>query len=152
MTDNETKQKNKELCERYPFLIPWDRFNNDYEFTMLDEMPYGWRIAFGEQMCEEIRRTLTRSGGELALRMYRVLRIKEEFGGLRWCDYNGSADVDKIVDKYTKLSEVTCIRCGKPATQVSCEYISPFCSGCAKELSKDNYIEFTPLLGIDEER
>ena len=55
---------NRELIERYPFLMPrncWtgkipEEFN--YSYTELDAMPDGWRKAFGERMCEEIREAL----------------------------------------------------------------------------------------------
>ena len=54
-------QENKELIKRYPFLLPRNRWTGevaedyDYHYTELDGMPDGWRIAFGKQMCEEIR-------------------------------------------------------------------------------------------------
>ena len=55
-----TKEENKALIERFPFLMPHNRFTDkipedfDYHYTELDAMPDGWRIAFGEQMCQEI--------------------------------------------------------------------------------------------------
>lgn len=74
------KEYNKQLCEKYPFLIPRNRWSGmriteaqnggywpgepgaipeyDYEYTELDNMPKGWRIAFSEQMCEEIKQEL----------------------------------------------------------------------------------------------
>ena len=61
---HQTKKINKALCERYPFLIPWNRFTGkfiksyDYSFTELDSMEDGWRNAFGLKMCEEIRDAL----------------------------------------------------------------------------------------------
>lgn len=97
-TDN-IKQKNRELCERFPFLIPSNRWSGiriteadkggffpgkpdvipeyDYEYTELDSMPDGWRVAFGEQMCQEIMDEL------VANRMvddYRITQIKEKYG------------------------------------------------------------------------
>lgn len=55
---------NRRLTEKYPFLIPRNRWTDviskdyDYTYTELDAMPDGWRWAFGEQMCEEIRNAL----------------------------------------------------------------------------------------------
>lgn len=160
---------NKELCERYPFLIPFNRFSGmrmtdprasqggfwpgspdeipdpyNYEYTELDEMPDGWRNAFGEQMCEEIREALLKFGGEEALDRYRVEQIKEKFGYLRWYDCYGCKEVDDIISKYEEISENTCIRCGKPATMISLGWISPFCGDCAEELGKNEYIKFAP--------
>lgn len=51
-------EENKNLIEHYPFLLPWDGWNDtvredyDYSYTELDEMPRGWRKAFGEMMME----------------------------------------------------------------------------------------------------
>ena len=63
----EVKQRNRELCEKYPFLIPRNRWSGmriteaqdggfwpgdhdkipeyDWEYTELDEMPDGWRLS-----------------------------------------------------------------------------------------------------------
>ena len=152
----ETKRKNRELCEKYPFLIPSNRWSGiriteaegggywpgdpdaipeyDYEFTELDDMPDGWRIAFGEQMCEELKRELLKYGGEKALQEYRIVQVKEKYGQLRWYTDWTSDMLEKIVDRYTELSERTCIRCGKPATQISTGWISPWCDECAKQI------------------
>lgn len=71
------------LCGRYPFLIPrydWSGEiikNYDYTSTYLDDIPVGWKIAFGEMMCEEIRQELVRCN---YLDEYRILQIKEKYG------------------------------------------------------------------------
>lgn len=153
----QTRKRNRELCEKYPFLIPSNRWSGiriteaegggywpgdpdaipeyDYEYTELDEMPDGWRIAFGEQMCEELKQELLKSGGEEALQEYRIVQIKEKYGFLRWYD-NGCTSRwwREILPKYEALSERTCIRCGKPATQISTGWISPWCDECAKSI------------------
>lgn len=154
----EIKERNRKLCERYPFLIPSNRWSGmriteaegggywpgdpeeipeyNYEFTELDDMPDGWRIAFGEQMCEELKQELLKSGGEKALNDYRIVQIKEKYGYLRWYD-NGCTErwCREILPKYEALSERTCIRCGKPATLISTGWISPWCDECAKGIS-----------------
>lgn len=137
--------KNKKLCRRYPFLIPRNRWTGKiiwkvpefetkkYEYTELDAMPTGWRTAFGEQMCEEIRKELIKNN---CLNKYYIMQIKEKFGELRWYDLGGPAEVEKIIDKYSKLSERTCICCGRPATKISMGWISPYCDKCAEALAK----------------
>lgn len=61
------KESNQKLIERFPFLIPRNRWTGkvpedyDYSYTELDSMPDGWRKAFGEQMCEDIRDELVHS-------------------------------------------------------------------------------------------
>ena len=130
-----TVEYNRELCKRYPFLKPGGaRFNDDgfdYTYTLLDDMPDGWRIAFGERLCEELLKSLERAGGD-RLEDYAVIQIKEKFGGLRWYD-NGLTDEGyEILDKYKKLSERTCICCGKPATKITKGWISPYCDDCIR--------------------
>lgn len=103
----------------------------NYEFTELDDMPDGWRDAFGIQMCEEIREALLAAGGEKALREYRITQIKEKYGSLRWYDMGSTKEILDIISKYAEMSKRICVRCGKPATQVSCGWISPWCDECA---------------------
>lgn len=107
----------------------------DYEYTELDDMPDGWRIAFGEQMCEEIRNALLEYGGEQALNDYRVTQIKEKYGYLRWYEYWTTDKLQEIITKYEDLSELTCIACGKPAVYVSTGWISPWCEECSKKIT-----------------
>lgn len=129
--------ENKELIERYPFLAPRDWFTGEvkegynYEYTLLDEMPHGWRIAFGEDMCEEIRESLIRNG---CLKEYLVEQIKEKYGSLCWYGVNGVDEVEyEIIPKYEKISAKTCIECGSPATKISKGWIRPYCDACAKQ-------------------
>lgn len=138
-----TKEENKALCERFPFLIPSNRRTGkkiteaqdwipeyDYEYTELDDMPDGWRIAFGEQLCEELKDVLMR---DECLDEYRITQIKEKFGSLRWYDFGNTYDGYKIISKYENLSRKTCIVCGKPATRITTGWISPYCDDCVGE-------------------
>lgn len=128
-------QKNKELIERYPFLMPRNLWTNeipenyDFSHTYLDDMPDGWRIAFGEEICEEILEELISTN---TLETYRIIQVKEKFGGLRWYDEGGSDRIgQEIVPKYAARSMQTCIHCGKPATKKSTGWIAPWCDDCA---------------------
>ena len=115
--------KNWILVNKYPFLMPkyWNKDNMtyeadkdyDYTWTELDAMPDGWRKAFGEMMCEEIKEELIRCN---CLDEYMIEEIKEKLGMLRWHD-NGTpmgCNVSQIIDKYSVLSENICIICGQP--------------------------------------
>lgn len=131
-------QENKELIERYPFLLPRNRWTGkvsdsyDYSYTELDAMPKGWKIAFGKQICEEIREELIRAN---YLDKYRISQIKEKYGSLRWYDFGATEKILKeIIPKYERLSERTCIKCGKPATKISLGWVSPWCDNCADEI------------------
>lgn len=152
--ETKIKEFNKALLEKYPWLTPTNRWTGkkitdcmngkqkgfwlndpdkypeyDYTYTELDDMPDGWRIAFGDQMCEEIHQELVKFN---FLNEYRIVQIKEKYGTLRWYD-NGCPSGSKIydiIDKYEELSEKTCIECGKPAKWLSTGWISPFCDDC----------------------
>lgn len=141
--------RNKELCERYPFLIPRNRWTGKilweyprsswfyvrpYTFTELDAMPTGWRKAFGIQMCEEIKNVLIKGK---YLHDYRVVQVKSKWAELRWYDDGAPSSIyhelQDVIDKYTELSRKTCICCGRPATKLSCGWIDPFCTKCAEK-------------------
>ena len=51
-------------------------------------MPSGWRLAFGEQMCEDLKNIFILAQERPLkhfdyLPAYRILQIKEKYGGLR---------------------------------------------------------------------
>lgn len=130
-------EHNKELIEKYPWLLPHNRWtgevvdNYDYSFTELDDMPDGWRIAFGEQFCADIQHELDKLRPETAAD-FRVLQIKEKFGQLRFYTNWVTEGIDEVIRRYENLSERTCIECGAPATKITTGWISPFCDKCAK--------------------
>ena len=165
LTEEETKQRNRELCEKYPFLIPSNRFSGkriteccgpdgeegywpgdpkehpdyDFSYTELDDLPEGWRIAFGEDICKEIMDELVEHD---LVDKYRITQIKEKYGSLRWYD-NGGTDklYHEIIPKYERLSMRTCIGCGKPASLISTGWICPWCDDCAA----DGYGTYVPI-------
>lgn len=112
------------LCGKYPFLIPrydWSGEiikNYDYTSTYLDDIPVGWKIAFGEMMCEEIKQELIRCN---YLDEFRIIQAKEKFGGLRIYTNGEPVDckVQQIIDKYSTLSENICVICGKPDVPIT---------------------------------
>lgn len=127
---------NKELIAEYPFLLPRNVFTNkvldnyDYSYTLLDDMPKGWKLAFGEQMCKELKEVLIEEG---FLDDYMVLQIKEKYGQLRWYDNYGSEKLWNIISKYETLSEHTCIECGNRGIMRDDGWISPYCDACYKK-------------------
>ena len=137
---------NKNLCEKYPFLVPRNRFSGkvvddyDYSYTELDAMPEGWRFAFGEKICEEIMQELNKIENEKVRFSYRIVQIKEKFGYLRWYTNWSTIGLDNIIRKYEQISERTCIKCGAAATKISNGWISPYCDGCAKSLGIDSFV------------
>lgn len=137
-------QRNKELIERYPFLMPNDWKEEgleeyDYSYTELDGLPTGWRIAFGEELCEEILQELVATN---TLETYEVSQIKEKFGELRWYDEGGSPRIwHEILPKYEQLAARTCVCCGKPATKRSRNWVSPWCDACAETTTRERFVD-----------
>lgn len=93
-------------------------------FTYLDSIPEGWRKAFGKELCNEIRSCLIKE--KKLFTGMRITQIKEKYGTLRIGGFY-SRGISEILNKYSELSEKTCIICGKPATYISQGYICPYC-------------------------
>ena len=130
---------NKELCDKYPWLIPTNRWTGrridgweKYEYSEFDSIPRGWRIAFGEEMIKELdeeMQTWTAAERE----NFRITDIKEKWGHL--CLYtNGESEkFREIVSKYTQRSKRICIHCGRPARWITRGWYMPLCDICAHE-------------------
>ena len=137
----EIKQYNKELIKNYPFLMPYRVVtgepleNYDYEFTWLDDMEDGWRIAFGIQMMEELKEALIKIN---FLDKYKLMQVKEKYGSLRWYDNGHSNEMNNIIAKYEDLSERTCGFCGEKAEFISKGWIYPYCKKCANEFIENS--------------
>ncbi len=138
---------NQELIEKYPFLAPrnvWtDQIETDSDYTVLDDMPDGWRIAFGEELCARIKDALLEEGGTTLLNKYRVYQIKEKWGVLCWYGNFVTDKIYKILAHYEQLSAITCIQCGKPATKVSRGWIEPLCDECG---TGDDYMGLESIM------
>ena len=143
---------NKALLEKYPWLTPYNVWTGkldegyNYESTWADDIPDGWRLAFGDQMLEELNNLLTKYGLEDE---YRIVQIKEKFGGLRWYD-NGFyeecyEEYQTWLNKYEDLSFTTCIVCGKPAIGYTKGWITPLCKDCMKDMPYDPIEEYKTL-------
>lgn len=139
-------EKNKELCKKYHFLIPTNRWTGDivkdydYTWTELDSMPEGWRKSFGENLCKEIKEALDKIDEVHSHKVssnYRILQIKEKYGRLRWYTNWSTKELDDIIYKYEDISIRTCIDCGEPATKITLNWISPYCEDCSKNYSKE---------------
>ena len=122
------REKNKQLCEKYPFLIPHNLWNSkvvgeyNYEYTWLDFMPPGWKKAFGEQMVEEITNALGN-----AMEIYRIYDVKERRGRLQWSDSIASLKIENIKEKYEEISTLTCSICGQPGTLGTYGWVALVC-------------------------
>ena len=83
------KESNQKLIERFPFLIPRNRWTGkvpedyDYSYTELDSMPDGWRKAFGEQMASRRKKPRCSSSNTVPTQRHRIMRLHFSKGGKR---------------------------------------------------------------------
>lgn len=121
---------NEEIIEKYPWTVSKDDYSGE-NFCIIEDMPTGWRKAFGDEMLQEFDDLLTKYDCK---QDYHIVQIKEKFGELRWYDdgvpHEAYNEYIKLIDKYTTKSIYTCIHCGKPATCITCGWNMPFCNDC----------------------
>ena len=137
------RTENQQLIERYPFIRPQHSLSGahsiGFESTVLDDMPVGWRTAFGEDLCKEIMEELVRNN---CVDSYQVLQIKEKYGELRWYSQGGTERIHReIVPKYERMSRRICIQCGQPATLVSKSWVTPLCNACVEQILRPEYVD-----------
>lgn len=131
-----TPEENRQLCDRYPFL---DCGDESYETTWADDMPEGWWSAFGEQLCDEIKKELIKYK---FLDEYKIIQVKEKYGMLRIYDDGipEGCKVWDIIEKYSVLSENICAFCGKPdVPMMTWGWVLPMCYEHAN--NKEEYEE-----------
>lgn len=105
-----------------------------------DFLPEGWTDTFIPEMKKELANTL----GDYVYD-FTVFQIKEKYGAMRiywsWADrkYNSnevidlteiSEEVEAIINKYSMISEKTCVICGKEATNTTTGWVMPMCDYC----------------------
>ena len=132
--------KNWLFCLRFPFYRMSDKKNpfTRYDYTWYDEIPYGWRKAFGIEMSKEIKRV-----GKACIKdtnrnekhkvgwkdILQFQQIKEKYGSLR-IYANAIEDFDLTFEKYELLSIGYCLVCGQPSRYITKGWISYQCEKC----------------------
>ena len=136
---SEEQRKNYELCMKYPILVPRNVWTGkevddyDYEYTMLDHIENGWRIAFGEEWAKEVQDAINKIPDEDRDKVY-ITQLKEKFGQFRQYFSYYTDELASVVHKYEELSKKICIKCGKPAIKIDTRWIAPYCDDCAKHV------------------
>ena len=128
---------NKNLIKKYPFLARgiYDYDTKEYEFTWLDDLEPGWRIAFGKNLCEDLDKAIKEDNAEDT---FMFLQIKEKYAELRLYYEGGGEAVKHCLAKYEELSKYICGHCGKPATRITTGWYYPLCDECIKEVNSDS--------------
>lgn len=132
------------LFIKYPFLQPRNVWTGKkyWDFNKLENIPAGWRKAFGKQLRNDLRKALIKDG---ILHDFYFTQIKEKWGKL--CLYNNGTGPasEYVINHYQELSMCYCINCGKPARYVTDGWIEYLCEDCFDECSNtemENYQEY----------
>ncbi len=123
--------KNKKLIARYPWIRPvnwhWQRIKV-YAFTMYDDVPIGWKRAFGKIMLEDYREVLIRND---YLDKFQWIQVKEKYGTLRLYSNAAPEEVFELECKYDYISGYVCICCGRiNVPTLTGGWVEPLCEDC----------------------
>lgn len=132
-----TQRSNYALCMQWSILIPHDKIDDsnwEYDYTMLDDMPDGWRKAFGNQFADDLQQAYDLLPDVDKDRVY-IKCLKEKYGYLHIYLSAYNPVIREVCKKYEQLSRKVCIHCGESATRVSTDWISPWCDTCAEKIN-----------------
>jgi hypothetical protein len=134
----------KELISLYPWLHPVNVVSNkkiefssnEQPWTELFSLPKGWRIAFQDQMVSELDVLIK----EANINDYVITIARQALGKLDWRDNFKSRNIRKelkekynnLIKKYTDMSSLVCIFCGKDVVKTSSS-VYPTCGECQVE-------------------
>lgn len=105
-----------------------------------DFLPKGWTDTFIPEMKKELADVLGSYVDD-----FTVFQIKEKYGALRmywsWADRDYdenevkdlkelTKEIQTLISKYEKISEKTCVACGKEATKMTTGWVLPTCDTC----------------------
>lgn len=153
----EVAENNKRMLERYPFIWPSrdgqrlsvPEFN--YTTTVMDTMPRGYLISFGERFLEDVRSCLEK---EDALGSFLILRFSTGWGSLRVCGNSIVRGLRDVLDVYEYMSERVCSECGKEARFLGVTFegstkghgVLPHCDECRDRILLDEISRgFSPM-------
>lgn len=164
--DKLKKLTNKELAERFPFMIVKDMGGDivydpdNKEVPLLFFEDWGWR-DIQLALAEHIKPIYDRFDDEQKKNFW-IVEVKEKFGALRTTFTSFTSAIANWVNLAEYVSSYTCIKCGK--IEIKYEYseaadgseigakkyfykqsegwINPFCEECTKKI--DN-VEFTDM-------
>ena len=145
---------NKKLVAEMPYLAPHNAWTGevaeDYDYSYIEgdyDLPAGWNKLF-LQMCRDIKEPLGRAG--IKDKFY-FMQLKEKWNSLRAYHNGATEEVERIIQKYSHLSQFVCSKCGKPATYETSGYILSYCTDCWSDMGRHKpgeLITYDPILTI----
>ena len=128
--------KNFFFFMKYPFWKCYSRWDDKfmgYGYSEYNLIPKGWKIAFGKQLSEDIKKAGKESRRRLGYHSWKKLitwqDIKEKYGELRL--YAEATDeITHVLERYELLSLGYCVNCGKPARYKTRGWIEYYCEDC----------------------
>ena len=141
MTKKERKRKkklqsrNRHLVKKYYWLEPrrWDgKRDKDYDYTYINwGWSDGWNKAFGNMYMKELGDAINEAGQK----DFQILQVKEKFAQARLYCGGTTRKVLDIIDKYERISEHICERCGCEAPMIEeGSWFSVYCPRCYRLL------------------
>ena len=83
--------------KKYPWLISKYEIGDEIEeYEVLDSLPDGWLISFGDLMCEDLDEVIRRDN----LTDFRIDDAKEKYGSVRIYSSGGNDATEHIIDTY----------------------------------------------------
>ena len=149
------KIRNRSLCKKYPFIIPWkgwkkDRYGNyrevygwkrgeEYSYIRWDFWPRGWNKILAPMMLGELGVAVKKTPFP---EKFHVVDGKEKWGRLE-LDFPGTDEMLRIIDKYEVISQNVCVRCGKPDVWVINDgWVYPICFECFEKDYNNTYNKY----------
>jgi len=115
---------------KYPWLKArhWETNKRISDTNALNNMPEGWKRAFGDILCEELDKAIREDG---VLEEFTILQLKEKYGELRIYCAPMTDKVAEVVRAFEIISRHVCINCGRPDTpMLMTTWEEPVCKEC----------------------
>jgi hypothetical protein len=140
------QENTRALLSKFPFFHSGRLFNK-FSFFYPESSLRGSSMAFGFDcgdgwyklllnLCDEIQVELNKPCDKLK-ENFRVVQVKEKFGGLRFYVQGGNDKIDEAITKAEDESLRTCEMCGKKGDQKGSGYwIRTLCKKCRVDEKK----------------
>jgi hypothetical protein len=122
-------KKDFKIIEKYPELFGVAPF--DIRTTLMNfgfECGEGWYREL-EKLFEKLSKVVK----EQNLNSYRIVQVKEKFGGLRIYEENGTEETHLLIKETSNFCEHLCEKCGNPSElSLKSGWASNICDTCKK--------------------